>query len=134
MIPSGSLEAVASKSTKSGASPDGVVVVKLATGGWLAGAEGVVTCRLAELLLTAPWEAVMEVAPAERAVARPEEPIVATVLSELTQVAVEVRSTVLESLKVPVAVNCWICPSSIETVVGVTAMEVKVGGGVVRSG
>ena len=67
MIPSGSLEAVASKSTKSGASPESGVVVKLATGGWLAG--GVVTCRLAELLLTPSWEAVMSVVPAERAVA-----------------------------------------------------------------
>ncbi len=73
----------------------------------------------------------MEVVPAERAVARPEESMVATVVSELTQVAVEVKSAVLESLKVPVAVNCWVCPSSIETLVGVTAMEVKVGGGVV---
>ncbi len=67
---------------------------------------GVVTCRLAELLLTASWEAVMLVVPAETAVARPEALMVAMAVSELTQVAVEVKSAVLESLKVPVAVNC----------------------------
>ncbi len=57
--------------------------------------------------------------------------MVATVLSELAQVTAEVKLAVLKSLKVPVAVNCWVCPSSIEAAVGVTAMEVKVGGGVV---
>jgi hypothetical protein len=59
----------------------------------------------------------MKVVPAERAVARPEESMVATAVIELTQVAVEVKSAVLESLKVPVAVNCWVCPSSIEALI-----------------
>ncbi len=65
-----------------------------------------VTLRVAELLPTPSWEAVMLVVPAERAVARPDGPMVATVALELAQVALLVRSAVLLSLNVPVAVNC----------------------------
>ena len=54
-------------------------------------------------------------------------------LSELAQVTAEVKSAVLKSLKVPVAVNCWVCPSSIEALIGVTVMSVNVGVDVVTS-
>ncbi len=72
---------------------------------------GAVTLRVAELLPTPSWEAVMLVVPAETAVARPDETMLATVGMELTQVALLVRSAVLLSLNVPVAVNCWVSPS-----------------------
>ena len=50
-MPSGSVEAAASKPTVSGASPEGGLAVKLATGGWLdGGTEGAetVTVEVAE--------------------------------------------------------------------------------------
>jgi len=51
-----------------------------------------------------------------------------TVGSELVHVEEPVRFWVLPSLNVPVAVNCWVCPTLCnENVVGVTAKLVKVG-------
>jgi hypothetical protein len=41
------------------------------------------------------------------------------------QVAVPVRSCVLLSLYVPVAVNCWVLPTSTDGLTGLTAMLVK---------
>ena len=41
--------------------------------------------------------------------------------------ALPVKSLVLPSSKVPVAVICWVCPSMSEAEVGATASEVSVG-------
>ena len=53
---------------------------------------------------------------------------VATVPLEELQYAEAVISCVLLSLKVPVAVNCWVEPAAIEAVDGVTAMETSAPG------
>ena len=70
----------------------------------------------------------MLLVPARTPVARPDASMMATVSVELVHVAVAVRSAALPSLKVPVAVNCCVCPSSMEALTGATEMEVKVGG------
>ena len=60
------------------------------------------------------------------AVAKPVVLIVATVEEEEFHVAVLVRFWVVPSLKVPVAVNCWVFPTAIEGFVGVTLMDTSV--------
>src|SRR5439155_18308487 len=52
--------------------------------------------------------------------------IVATAVFEELQVTWVVRSCVVVSLKVPVAVNCWVNPSGRPGLVGVTAIETRV--------
>src|SRR5439155_1501212 len=63
-------------------------------------------------------------------VAKPCEPpallIVATAVLDELQVTWVVRSCVVLSLKVPVAVNCWVNPSGRPGLVGVTAIETRV--------
>ncbi len=71
----------------------------------------------------------MLAAPARIPLASPEALIVATEVLELDHAAVVVRIAVLPSLKVPVAVNCCVWPSSMEALRGATEMKVKVGGG-----
>ena len=71
----------------------------------------------------------MLLVPARTPLTKPDALIVATAVLELDQVAVAVTSLVVLSLNVPVAVNGWVCPSSIGMVGGATEMEVKVGGG-----
>ena len=61
-------------------------------------------------------------------VAKPVVLIVATVEEEEFHVAVLVRFWVVPSLKVPVAVNCWVFPMAIEGFAGVTAMDASVAG------
>ena len=65
------------------------------------------------------------------AVARPVVLIVATVEEEEFHVAVLVRFCVVPSLKVPVAVNCWVFPIAIEGFAGVTARDASVAGATV---
>jgi hypothetical protein len=92
-------------------------------------AVGTVTevCPLTPLLSVA----IMFALPAATAVANPEaETVAADVLSEV-QVEVAVRSLVLESLYVPVALNCCVPPMAIVGVAGVTAIECSVGAGTV---
>ena len=94
------------------------------------GGGGAVTSRVAAALLVTPsCKAVISVVPAERPEARPEPSIVATAIMELAHVAVDVRSAVLSSSKWPVAVNCCVCPSSIDALAGVTEMDDNVGAG-----
>ena len=93
------------------------------------GGAGAVTVNAARLLVTSACEALMFVVPARPPVAKPDALIVATAVLELDQVAVAVKSLVVLSLNVPVAVNCWVCPSSMEPLPGATEMEVNVGGG-----
>jgi hypothetical protein len=81
---------------------------------------------------TPPEVAVMLLVPAATAVARPDVPMVATEDVTEAQLAVAVRSFVVLSLYVPVALNCCVAPAVIDGLDGVTAMEtsVTVGGGV----
>src|SRR5437667_12707679 len=79
---------------------------------------------------TPPKVAVIVVVPAATDVARPCDPpallIVATAVLDELQVTWVVRSCVVLSLKVPVAVNCWVNPSGRPGLVGVTAIETRV--------
>jgi hypothetical protein len=77
--------------------------------------------------------AVRVVEPAATPVASPDG-AVATVGFELVQVAVVVTFPVVPSLYVAVAANCWVAPTAILAVAGVTAIEVSVatGAGTVR--
>jgi hypothetical protein len=51
--------------------------------------------------------------------------MVATLKEEELQYAEAVRSCVVSSVKVPVAVNCWVVPSAIEELPGETAIDSK---------
>ncbi len=53
--------------------------------------------------------------------------IVATLVFDELQVTELVRSPVLPSVNVPVAMNCCVVPSGIERLLGVTLMEASVG-------
>lgn len=105
----------------------GAETERLSTGGTGAGA-GSVTVNVAVLLAIPSCEAVILVDPAETPLARPDPSMVATAAFEL-HAALAVRLAVLPSLKVPVAENCRVCPSSIEALRGATEMAVKLGGG-----
>jgi hypothetical protein len=72
-------------------------------------------------------EAVIVVDPATTAVAIPVVAIVATVVLVELQVTVAVRSAVELSEYVPVAVNCWVAPTVLLGLAGVTAMDESVG-------
>ena len=56
----------------------------------------------------------------------------ATLLSDELQTAVPVRSTVLLSLYVPVAVNCWVLPTNKDGLTGLTVRLFKTAGVTVR--
>lgn len=74
--------------------------------------------------------AVIIVDPEDAPAARPLLPdaleIVAMAVFDEVQITELVRSCVLESEKVPIAVNCWVVPFAIDGLVGVTAIETKV--------
>src|SRR6202030_802743 len=74
-------------------------------------------------LLEAAW---MVVIPVPTAVARPATLIVATVTAEELHVAVLLRFCVIQSLTVPVAVNCCVPPFGTEGFAGVTAIDTSV--------
>src|SRR5512134_2505226 len=69
----------------------------------------------------------MVVAPGSRAVARPALVTIARAGWTTLQVAVAVRSCVLPSLQVPVAVYCRDSPRASVTFAGVTVMETRTG-------
>ena len=73
---------------------------------------------------TVPTLAVMVAVPAARAVAKPLLLTVATVVSEELQEAWVVISPLGPTANVPVAVNCWVAPTDMVAVAGLTAMEV----------
>ena len=81
---------------------------------------------------TEPEVAVMVVVPTAALVASPWLPLLllttATVVELELQVTVVVRFCVEPSVKVPVAVNCWLVPRAIEGLAGVTAIETRVAG------
>ena len=101
--------------------PTGVVAV----GGLIAieTSAAAVTVRSVEPL-TVPEVAVIVAVPIPALCARPAL-IVATEFASVAQVTVEVKSCVLPSVKVPVAVNCWLVPRAMEGLAGETAMEVS---------
>ena len=92
---------------------------------------GPVTVRVA-VPLTEPEVAVMVVEPMETPIAKPALEILATPGLELVQVTELVRSAVVESLYVPVAVNCCVTPTATEGVAGVTAIEISEAGVTVK--
>jgi hypothetical protein len=72
--------------------------------------------------------AVTEVDPWLRLAAKPALLTVATAGEKEFQVTDEVRSCVLPSPYVPVAVNCWVVPNAIEALVGLTDSPTRSGG------
>lgn len=66
-------------------------------------------------------------------VARPEPEIAATAEFKEFHVTELVMFCVLASVKVPVAVNCWVAPFTIAGFAGVTAMEVSVAAEIVST-
>lgn len=79
------------------------------------------------LPVTPPLAALIVLVPAATAVARPVELMVAWAVFEELQVTLPVRFCVEPSVKVPVAMNCWVVPSGMEGLAGVTAIEASVG-------
>jgi hypothetical protein len=79
-----------------------------------------------------PDVAVMVLVPAATEVARPFEPVTlpidATLVLEEFQATVSVRSCVVLSENVPVAVNCWVVPLAMLGLVGVIARDTSVAG------
>ena len=92
-----------------------------------------VTVRTAVLLVMPPEAAVMLEVPVARPVARPALVMVAVVNTEEFQVAELVRSAVVESVKWPVAVNCWVSPLAMDGVAGATVIVVSVAAVTVRT-
>jgi hypothetical protein len=94
-----------------------------------------VTVRMVEPVML-PNAAVIVVWPAAAHVARPLEPAalltVATAVADELQVTVAVRSCVVVSENVPVAVKCWVVPLAMLGLTGVTAMDTSVAGVTVR--
>src|SRR5712692_9247171 len=89
------------------------------------------TVRTVELL-AAPELAKMFARPNPAAVARPPGPTTATPDASEDQIADPVRSCVLPSVYVPVAVNCCEVPSEIAGFCGVSAIETRVAAVTVR--
>jgi hypothetical protein len=77
--------------------------------------------------LILPDVAVMVALPLATPVARPEEFTVAMLVAEELQLADAVKSCVLLSLKVPVALNCCVPPTATDALAGVRAMDVSLG-------
>ena len=78
------------------------------------------------LPLTDPRVAVIVVWPGATPVERPLVAIVATVDAEELQLTAFVTSCWLPSLKLPVAVNCWVAPATKLRFAGLTAMDDRV--------
>jgi hypothetical protein len=82
--------------------------------------------------LIEPDEAEIFVVPVLSAVARPVVPTAAAEGAEEVHVADEERFRVVLSVKVPVAVNCWVVPRGIDALVGVTEIETNAAAETVR--
>src|SRR2546423_15227815 len=61
------------------------------------------------------------------AFANPVLPMVTTLVADELHPTLEVMSLVLPSLKVPVAMNCWLLPTMIVAPLGVTAIVIRAG-------
>ena len=88
-----------------------------------------VTVKLAEPLMLPDVQEIV-VVPRPPAVARPAEPraleIVATLVSDEDHVTLLVRSCLVLSLKMPVAVKCCVVPLAMEYFAGVTVIDTRV--------
>src|SRR5258708_32906349 len=82
--------------------------------------------------LTVPRVALMLVVPAPTPVATPDALIVANPRPLDAQVTEAVRSCVLLSVNVPLAVNACVVPSGMEVLTGFTAIESKAAGATVK--
>src|SRR5579864_1257691 len=87
---------------------------------------GVVTVRIVDPLIV-PEVAVIVLLPTAKALAKPALLTVATDWLRELQVTEDVRSCLLPSLNVAVAVNCCAVPEGIEGLLGVTAIALRVG-------
>lgn len=74
----------------------------------------------------------MVTTPVATEVAMPVAPMVATAGADEVHVTDDVRFCVVPSVKVPVAVNCSIVPSGIDTLPGATEIEVRIADVTVR--
>lgn len=83
--------------------------------------------------VTEPEEAEIVVEPTATLVALPPAAIVATPALEEFQVTDAVRSCVLPSVNVPVAVNACLVPSATDEFAGVTAIDTKAAGRMVKA-
>src|SRR5947208_3451964 len=77
--------------------------------------------------LTPPMLAVTDTAPLTCAVSTPPAPTEAKPAGEVVQVTAEVRSWVLPSLNLPVAVNCTVSPTVGFALAALTLMEASFG-------
>ena len=84
------------------------------------------TCSVAELEIPPSVAVIVIGPPTATPVAKPALLIVALDGLLVVQVTEVVKSTVLASLYVPVAVNCWVAALAIVGVAGAIAMEVSV--------
>ncbi len=79
-----------------------------------------------------PNIALIVVVPATMEVARPLEPAVSLMLalavSKELHVTDAVRSFLVPSEYIPVALNCWVVPIAMDGLVGVTSMDARVAG------
>ncbi len=82
--------------------------------------------------VTEPDVADIVVSPTAALVATPAAEIEATAPADELQVTAEVRSWVLPSLNVPVAMNCWVVPRAIELFAGVIAIDWSTAGSTVN--
>lgn len=88
---------------------------------------GAVTVSVATLLVMPPDAAVIFAVPSVSVAANPEPLIIATPVADEFHVAVLVRLAVLESVYVPVAVNCCVSPLATEALAGAMAIDTSVG-------
>ena len=88
---------------------------------------GAVTVRSVDPAIIPEVAEIVDV-PIFKLVARPPALIVAAAGADDAQVALLVRSCVLASVYVPVAVNCCVLPAARDGVRGVTAIETREGG------
>ena len=87
---------------------------------------GVVTVSVAEAVIK-PEVALMFATPKPIPVDDPPVAMVATAVAAELQFTVLVKSCVLPSLYIPVAMNCWLMPFAIDAVAGVIERETKIG-------
>jgi hypothetical protein len=92
---------------------------------------GAVTVSVADPEIV-PEVALIVAVPCPVPVASPELFSVATARLVEPQAALEVRSCVVLSVYVPVAVNCWVLPLGTDGFTGVTAIDTNAGGATVR--
>ena len=77
--------------------------------------------------LTDPKAAVIVALPVVRALASPAGLMLITLGWEETHATEPVRSWMLPSVKIPIALNCWVVPRGISALAGLTKIETRAG-------